>query len=64
MGKKVLGFISISVIMSGACFGGGDFFAYYTKIDSGEGLIPGKDLKSFPTRANSLMSSSRWAGAN
>ena len=38
MSKKVLWFICISVVTSGVCFGGGDFFAYYTKIDSGEGF--------------------------
>ena len=36
--KKVLGFLSIIVIMSGVSLGGEGFFAYYTRIDSGEGF--------------------------
>ena len=36
MNKKVFWFLGISVIMSGVCFGGDGFFAYYTKIDSDE----------------------------
>ena len=36
MNRKFFWFLGISVIMSGVCFGDDDFFAYYTKIDSGE----------------------------
>jgi hypothetical protein len=34
--KKVLCFLYTIVIISGTCLGGEEFFAYYTKIDSGE----------------------------
>lgn len=36
MNKKIFWFLGISVILPGVCFGGDGFFAYYTKIDSGE----------------------------
>ena len=36
MSKKVLCFLYTIVIISGTCLGGEEFFAYYTKIDSGE----------------------------
>jgi hypothetical protein len=36
MNKKFLWLLNIIVMMSGVCFGGEGFFAYYTKIDSGE----------------------------
>jgi hypothetical protein len=36
MSKKIFWFLCITVIISGGCFGSDGFFAYYTKIDSGE----------------------------
>ncbi|MEE9401816.1 MAG: hypothetical protein V3V47_01330, partial [Desulfobacteria bacterium] len=36
MSKRTFWFLCVAVMTAGVCFGGDDFYAYYTKIDSGE----------------------------